>query len=575
MGRSSLRRELVIPIAVLVIGISVAIAWVSMKTGVDAVNTLSERVLLDLVNRIGSETARQLEGSSVVLESIAPSTKNIPRLQPFSNDLDQLEAKLWAASGLFMTVNNFVYFGGVDGRMVGVFRRSPDFVELYRQEPNSATRKTYRSLAPGDRSLFLREDLFDARTRPWFLSALQNDQAVWSKIYNDYTSKEPTISLSKTVFDKEHKVVGVVATDVALKTLSDFLKTIQLSTNGVAYIVDDEGYVVASSGGEPIVKKVEDKIERLHASEMRTQFISEIYQKKLHWQSEPGNQAFTARSREVETSAGTVEVALSMIDGGHGLHWTTIVAIPRSDFMKDIDRAFFQSALIASAFILLALVVGLAILDRVMRDIVKLTLAAKRFGDGEPLRDLNIRRGDEIGILAQTFMEMENKLRFDKLTQVANRESLFAQLGYLQKFAKKNPQNFPGFTVLFVDLDRFKVINDSFGHDTGDQVLVIIASRLQAAVRDTDMVARYGGDEFVLLLRETNSAVAIHQIIEKICTLIEQPIVVNGILMNVGLSIGWACCPEDGDDYLALIKIADSRMYVRKRDRKSNQLHLV
>lgn len=575
MGRSSLRRELVIPIAVLVVGISVAIAWVSMKTGVDAVNTLSQRVLFDLANRIASETERQLQGSMVVLESVAPSPKNIPKQQPFSNDLDQLEAKFWAASGLFMSVNNFVYFGGIDGRSVGVFRRTPELVELYRQEPNDPVRRAYKSLAPGDRSSFLREDRFDVRTRPWFLSAIHSEQAVWSKIYNDYTSKEPTISLSKAVFDKEQKVVGVVATDVALKTLSEFLKTIQLSPNGVAYIVDDDGYIIASSGSEPIVKKVDGKIVRLHASAMQTRFISEVYQKRNSWQHQQENREQTVRTHEVDTKDGAVEVAVAMIESGQGLHWTTFVAIPRSDFMKDIDGAFFQSAVIAAVFIVIALLVGLIILDRVMRDIVKLTLAAKRFGDGEPLRDLNIRRGDEIGILAQTFMEMENKLRFDKLTQVANRESLFAQLGYLQKFSKKNPKNFPGFTILFVDLDRFKIINDTFGHDTGDQVLVIIASRLQAAVRDTDIVARYGGDEFILLLKDTQSAIAIHQIIEKICTLIEQPIVVNGTLLNVGLSIGWAVCPEDGDDYLELIKIADSRMYSRKRDRKSNQLHLV
>jgi diguanylate cyclase (GGDEF)-like protein len=442
-------------------------------------------------------------------------------------------------------------------------------VKVYLQEPNDPIRKTYKSLAPGDRSVLLSEDRFDVRTRPWFVFALQSEHAVWSKIYNDYTSQEPIISLSKKVFDKEHKVVGVVATDVALKILSDFLKTIQLSANGVAYIVDDDGYIIASSGSESVVRKIDGKIVRLHANEMRTHFISEVYQQKNSWQHHQKNTNQAARTYGVNTKDGAVEVAVAMIENLQGLHWTTIVAIPRSDFMKDIDSAFFQSALIAAAFIVLALVIGLIILDRVMRDIVKLTSAAKRFGDGEPLRDLNIRRGDEIGILAQTFLEMENKLRFDQLTQVANRESLFSQLAYLQKIAKKNPENFPGFTILFVDLDRFKIINDTFGHDTGDQVLVIIASRLQAAVRETDAVTRYGGDEFVLLLKETKSLVAIHQIVEKICILIEQPIVVNGILLNVGLSIGWACCPEDGDDYLALIKIADGRMYTRKRDRKS------
>jgi diguanylate cyclase (GGDEF)-like protein len=215
------------------------------------------------------------------------------------------------------------------------------------------------------------------------------------------------------------------------------------------------------------------------------------------------------------------------------------------------------------------------IVERVIRDIRKLTAAVKRFGDGEPLTDLKIQRSDEIGILAQTFAEMENKLRFDRLTQVANREYLFSQINYLQKQAKVKARDFDGFTLLFIDLDRFKLVNDSYGHDAGDQVLVIIAARLRAAVRDTDEVARYGGDEFVLLLKETKSSIDINIMVEKIISVVEKPIALDNVIVSVGASIGWASFPEDGDDYVRLIKVADSRMYHKKRDRKSTQMHLV
>lgn len=569
MSRSSLRRELVIPITVLVIGVSAAIGWVSMKAGTDAVQTLTQRILIDIVSRINVATEKHLDGALIALESIAPSPMNVPKAQVFSNNMQTLELKLWMASGLFMDVNNYVYFGGKDGRFVGVYRIAKDNVELYWREPDAAARQVYKVTSIGDHSELLRTDQFDPRKRPWYQTSMGSDKPLWSQIYSDFSSHYPTITLAKAVFQKDREFAGVVATDVTLKELSGFLRKLDISKNSVAYIVDAEGYIVATSGKELPEKMVNNIPERMLATEMKTRLISETAR-----QVDQKNQAVTL-TRQFETSVGTIDVAVSPLGARQGLNWLTVVAVPRADFMSGINQGFLQSVAIAVACIIFALAIGLTIVERVIRDIRTLTNAAKRFGDGEPLSDLNIRRDDEIGILAQTFVEMENKLRFDKLTRVANRESLFAQINYLQKQAKKNPGNSDGFTLLFVDLDRFKLINDSYGHDAGDQVLVIIAARLRAAIRDTDEVARYGGDEFILLLKETKNSIDINNMVEKISSLVEQPIALEEITVSVGVSIGWASFPEDGDDYVRLIKVADSRMYHSKRDRKSSQLHLV
>lgn len=576
MAKTSLRRELVIPITVLVIGVSAAIAWVSMKAGTDAVNTFSQRVLVDLVNRISLASERRLEGALVALESVAPSASNAPKAQVFSDDLQVLEPKLWAASGLFMDINNYVYFGGADGRMVGVFRIAPDFVELYWRDKNASARKVYKVSGPGDRSVLLRTDAYDPRARPWYKSAITADKPVWSKIYSDFTSAEPTVTLAKAVYKEDHSLIGVVATDVTLKVLSDFLRNMDISRNGVAYIIDGDGYIVATSSREVPVRRQKGEIERLSAGEMRTSLIREIHQQSYAWQKTAlrENDA-PAATKQYKLKEGMVEVAVSSLGRKQGLNWITVVAVPRDDFMSAINQGFSQSIAIAIACIIIALAIGLTIVDRVIRDVRKLTEAAKRFGDGEPLSGLNIVRQDEIGILAQTFVEMENKLRFDKLTQVANRESLFAQISYLQKQAKLKVPGYDSFTLLFIDLDRFKLVNDSYGHDAGDQVLVIIAARLRAAVRAADEVARYGGDEFVLLIKQTMSSNDINQLVEKIITVVEEPIALLGVTVNVGASIGWASFPVDGTDYVGLIKVADSRMYHKKRDRKSAQLHLV
>ena len=570
MSRSSLRRELVIPITVLVIGVSAAIGWVSMKAGTDAVQSLTHRVLLDMVSGINLATEKHLDGALTALESVAPSRSHMPQELDFDPNLQALEAKFWAASGLFMDVNNYVYFGGTDGRFVGVYRVSADEVQVFWREPNVSRRDVFRVVAVGDRTTLLRSDQFDPRTRPWYQVAMRADAPVWSKIYNNFSFHYPTITLAKAVFKKDHEFAGVVATDVTLKELSAFLSKLEISKNSVAYIVDADGYIVATSGKELPERTINGMPERMRAVEMKTALISGTY-------ATIGNEQInTAQTRSMELPLGTVDMAISPLGTKQGLHWQTVVAVPRADFMSSINQGFLQSVVIAVACIIFALTIGLTIVERVIRDIRKLTAAVEKFGNGEAMPRLDIRRSDEIGILAQTFSEMENKLRFDKLTQVANRESLFAQISQLQKQAGKHPDGSQGFTLLFIDLDRFKMVNDSHGHDAGDKVLVITAARLRSAIRDSDEVARYGGDEFVLLLKDTKHSIDIHHMVEKISNLVEQPIAIENAIVGIGASIGWASFPEDGHDYVRLIKIADSRMYNRKRDRKTAEvIHLV
>lgn len=568
MSRSSLRRELVIPITILVVGVSAAIGWVSMKASTDAVQTLTQRVLMDMVNRINSATEKHLDGALIALDAVAPAANRVPREHPFVTDMYALEDKFWSASGLFMDVNNYVYFGGKDGRFVGVYRISKNEVQLFWRTPEADHRDVYRVTSIGDRSNLIRKDEFDPRKRPWYQAAMNSETPVWSKIYNNFSFHYPTITLAKAVFQKNHEFAGVVATDVTLKELSNFLRKLEISKNSVAYIVDADGYIVATSGKELPERTMNGLPERMRAVDMKTALISETFS---HISNTVLNQAENG-TREMELSIGTVDVAISPLGNAQGLNWQTIVAVPRADFMSSINQGFMQSIVIAIACIIFALTIGLTIVERVIRDIRKLTAAANLFGNGEPMPKLDIRRSDEIGILAQTFTEMESKLRFDKLTQVANRESLFAQITYLQKEARRNPGSSVGFTLLFVDLDRFKMVNDTYGHDAGDKVLIITAARLRSVIRDTDEVARYGGDEFVLLLKETKNSIDIHQMVDKISALVEQPIALEHAVVDIGASIGWASFPEDGNDYMRLIKIADSRMYNRKRDRKSGQI---
>lgn len=121
--------------------------------------------------------------------------------------------------------------------------------------------------------------------------------------------------------------------------------------------------------------------------------------------------------------------------------------------------------------------------------------------------------------------------------------------------------------IALVDLDRFKTLNDTLGHAAGDEVLCAVGARLARHVRPGDLVARVGGDEFVLLLKEANSYFSLASIVERLRRRVEQPIRLNGHLLTVRCSIGVAVCPADGRELDTLLKHADRAMYRQKEMR--------
>jgi diguanylate cyclase (GGDEF)-like protein/PAS domain S-box-containing protein len=118
--------------------------------------------------------------------------------------------------------------------------------------------------------------------------------------------------------------------------------------------------------------------------------------------------------------------------------------------------------------------------------------------------------------------------------------------------------------VMFIDLDRFKHINDSLGHDIGDGVLTEVASRLTRCLRQSDTVARMGGDEFVVLLEHVDAPETYASLTEKIMTALAAPMTVGSHAIQIRASVGIACHPEDGSDVVTLMKQADAAMYAAK-----------
>lgn len=153
----------------------------------------------------------------------------------------------------------------------------------------------------------------------------------------------------------------------------------------------------------------------------------------------------------------------------------------------------------------------------------------------------------------------------DALTGLPNRVSFEQGLDHGLSQAKRHGW---GLAVLFIDIDKFKSINDSYGHDLGDQVLLMVADRLQSFVRGEDLVSRWGGDEFVCLLFEVNQEADVTRLAEKMVDRIAETCEFNGVSLSIRASIGIAIYPADGETADILFKNADIAMYQAKGSEK-------
>jgi len=169
------------------------------------------------------------------------------------------------------------------------------------------------------------------------------------------------------------------------------------------------------------------------------------------------------------------------------------------------------------------------------------------------LRDITVRVRTEEIIRRMAFHDM--------LTGLPNR---YLFMERLDRELARTRRKKKGFSILVLDLDGFKQVNDRLGHPAGDKLLCAVAERLRDALREGDTVARMGGDEFTFLAPEADSAAAAERVAGKILATLAAPFVIDGQTLTIGGSLGVAVAPDHGSDAETLLKQADDAMYEAK-----------
>ncbi|MGB0203750.1 MAG: EAL domain-containing protein [Neptuniibacter sp.] len=247
-----------------------------------------------------------------------------------------------------------------------------------------------------------------------------------------------------------------------------------------------------------------------------------------------------------------------------------------SDTLKSFYLIAFNTTLV---LMLMGIIISFFLSRRILQPIEAVASVANDVGKNDFTKKLEYKNEDEIGELVQSFNNMTDQLKEEKSRREQTEEKLRQQALYdtvtslpnralvldrLKHSIEHSVRDHNKIALIFIDLDDFKKVNDTLGHDVGDQLLICSAHRLQSAVRPSDTVARLGGDEFVVLITGLADTDGVSSVVESLLKQFRKPFKIDGRSMLLTASIGISIFPDDGSSEATLLRKADAAMYHSK-----------
>jgi diguanylate cyclase (GGDEF)-like protein len=383
---------------------------------------------------------------------------------------------------------------------------------------------------------------------------------------------KPTVTVSTPVFSRKGKRLGLIAINIDLNGLSRLLKS-NLPSSYQLYLSNQSGDFLIHP--DPTQTFGFDRGKRILIQDSFKPVLSLIHGK--------GTDVVTYVDDGRQKQEGHVAAFIRLPFGDTIDKRFVILGLsqPLENITRETTRLGWDTFQIILAFSGLALILSMLVSRIVTGPLNAIVGAINRFSKDRVISTLPLARKDELGLLSRSFHDMQTQImahlselnenrkaldhlaRHDTLTGLPNRRMFFDRLEHAIAGSRRSGKSL---AVLFVDLDRFKEINDTFGHAVGDKILINVAILLKSSVREVDTVARLGGDEFVILIDMIDDLKHVTAIVKKLHNLFQRALQIDGRDMQVYASIGAGIFPRDGKDADELMHNADQAMYSSKKD---------
>ncbi|MCE7984732.1 MAG: EAL domain-containing protein [Caldilinea sp. CFX5] len=574
-----------VPFVVLIFLAVGMVGFLSLRNGEKAVNALAEQ-LLERTNQLVTQH----------LESYLAMPKCLAKLDALAlengtldwQDFTAISNYFWQQARLYEI--SWINYGLADTRYAGAGYLPDDpNGQMIIGERSLATGMAYYDFftdEQGQRISKEADPTYDFREEAWFVQAMATRKPGWSEIYLwEGTYSTMSVGLGYPIFLGHAEPIGAIGMDLSLANISNFLQNLEVAPSARIFIIEQDGMVVATSTAEPPFVWVNDHIERVNITNSTDPLIRATATYLLQ-QVKRFDQIHSSTAFQFFWSDEEQYVRVTPWHDELGLDWLVVVVVSESDFMAQMNANTRQTILLSVGALLITLIIGFFTSRLITQRVAALEVAAHQIAAGqltEPVAPSGIRELDAVGHsfnsmatqLRDSFARLEFSATHDALTGLPNRAAFQRLLTEtieryrLPTHAATIEPAPTHFAVLFLDLDYFKLLNDSLGHLAGDQVLVEIAGRLQSCVQDHGQVARFGGDEFVILLDPITEPSEIEPIVQQILSTVRQPLTLEENTAFVSTSIGIVFSSHYATDADGILRNADTALYRAKANGKA------
>jgi signal transduction histidine kinase/CheY-like chemotaxis protein/HPt (histidine-containing phosphotransfer) domain-containing protein len=410
------------------------VGWVLYRSNLQTVDVLADKILSDVTTRIQLDTEEHLRQADTVFNGLIPTQPNeadILNARSMIANPRQFEQAAFALTRMTPNVP-YMYFGSAKGDFLGVElvgRRLNNEMRIGVRQHGDAGRRFYTAQSVGDRSQpdSTEAKNYEPRSRPWYQTAMENKGRAFSPVYISASKKQLVITLAQPVYGDDGGAVGVMAADLYLRRLSEQLQSTTISARGTAFLIDDKGYLIASSAGDDLLKELNGKMERVQPDSSKNAIIRTAYADvaaSLNKTLEDSVQRikFTRRVAQIDDD---LIVTLQPFGENLGLRWSLVVAAPEADFTAKSQAALKKTGWVMAAAVALGAALATWLAYRLTRRFRALAHAAQELGRGQvPALEHNTHIR-EVRTLSSAMHSSAQEL-------VRNRAALQAQANALQ-----------------------------------------------------------------------------------------------------------------------------------------------
>jgi PAS domain S-box-containing protein len=443
-GKVPIRIILVVPFALQTFAAVGLTGWLSLRNGQRAVNDVAAQLRAEVTSRIQQHIHSYIETPHQV------NQLNVDAIRlGILNVQDEVTlGKYFSKQIKTFDKISYIQFGSEQKSFIGVERL--DDGKLQARISNKSTGYKFYSYWPSDSGeptkVLKITPNFDPRIRPWYTAAVLAKKPVWSKIYTYFDVPKLAITAAQPVYDGRNKLIGVVACDLLLSQINQFLDSLKIGKSGETFIVERSGELVANSTPEPSFIVSNGAQKRLAATSSKSALIRSTARYLTERFGDLGKIDSTYQL-DFTIDGERQFLQVTPLSDGRGLDWLIVVAVPEADFMERINKNTRYTVLLCLGALVVATALGCLTSRWIVMPIQRLSKAAEALSRGEwdstaldARLMASVERSDEVGVLARSFNTMAGQLEESFTTLEERVESAIVDKTKLIGSLKKSQQ---------------------------------------------------------------------------------------------------------------------------------------